>query len=70
MMFDVIKQQAPRLEEAIALVLNNEALLLAKHLEFQETVIQIKAQLAELKAMLELLPDAVRAQIGFKRPEA
>jgi uncharacterized coiled-coil DUF342 family protein len=68
------------IEVAIALLLNNQAALVAQHTSFlsemakahqefseiRKTLDTIKAVLVRHEAMLEKLPEAIREKIGFK----
>ena len=62
-----------RLEEAIAVLINNQAPFLAQLARTDERFSRIESELADIKAillrhehMLQSLPEAVREKIGFK----
>jgi hypothetical protein len=69
-----------RLEEAIAILLQNQASFLARMSDIDarvsetdrinsERFARIEALLLEHNRILEALPDAIRDKIGFKPPE-
>jgi hypothetical protein len=62
-----------RLEEAMAVLINNQAQFLSQMLEVTREFTEIKERLTRIEAillrhevMLEELPEAVREKIGFK----
>jgi hypothetical protein len=68
------------IEAAMALLLNNQAALVAQHTSFMSEMAEARKEFAEIKdvlntikavlvrheAMLEKLPEAIREKIGFK----
>jgi hypothetical protein len=69
-----------KLEEAMALLINNQAAFVAGQREHERDIAGLRREMAEIKSqlavivqvlerhgrMLERLPDAVRDRIGFK----
>jgi hypothetical protein len=64
-----------RLEEALATLLNNQALFVGQLGRVDERFAHIESELGEIKAilmhhqgMLQALPEAIREKIGFVKP--
>jgi len=54
------------LQEAVALLLHNQAQFVSQMVESERRFAAIERELAEIKRMLYELPEAVRQKIGFK----
>lgn len=67
------KPSTNHLEEAVALLINNQAAFLSRVSAVDERFSRIETELADIKAillrheqMLQTLPDAIRQKIGYE----